>query len=64
MMLESPALTAPRQDWERWRDELLRMNRRDPSVEWALQRAQRVLARMSEREFGELGAPLQRACKS
>lgn len=50
MFLESPALTAPKQDWEAWKAKLSRMNRRDSSVAFALQRADNVLMRIAARE--------------
>lgn len=50
MFLESPALGAPRAEWEAWKKKLTQYKRNDPSVAFALKRAESVLGRIDERE--------------
>lgn len=50
MFLDSPALTAPKKEWETWHNKLTRMNRYDPSVAFALKRAETVLEQIAMRE--------------
>ncbi len=50
IFLESPALTAPKAEWEAWQAKLQKMNGRDESVKFARKRAASVLQRYTERE--------------
>lgn len=50
MFLESPALGAPRVEWEAWKKKLTQYKRNDPSVAFALKRAESVLTHMDEFE--------------
>lgn len=45
-ILESPDLGDPKEVWTKWLDELRTKNRRDPTVQFAIKRAERVLGEL------------------
>lgn len=49
MILDSPALGAPRAEWEQWLAKLRAMPQNDPTVAFAIKRAEAVLQRYGER---------------
>lgn len=50
MLLESPALGDSKAEWEAWAEQLGSLKQKDPSVAFALKRAEAVLSRMAEHE--------------
>lgn len=56
MFLESPALGAPKSEWEYWLQKLRTLKQSDPSVVFARKRAEAVLARMAERKTDAVAA--------
>lgn len=50
MFLESPAVTAPKHEWEAWLATLMTMNPRDETVRFARRSAESMLRRLSKAE--------------
>ena len=50
VILDSPALGVPRSEWEEWLAKLRAMKHNNPTVMFAIKRAESILERYDERE--------------
>lgn len=50
IFLESPELGDPKEVWVEWLASLKKMNKRDSSVKFAMERAERIIREMEEFE--------------